>query len=47
MDRERDRQRDHYQAESGKAGVACARALFDADRVTERYERVYQELGGR
>ena len=35
------------QAESGKAGVACARVLFDADRVTERYERVYQELGGR
>ena len=32
-------------AAAGRAGSAAARALFDADQVVERYERVYRELG--
>jgi glycosyltransferase involved in cell wall biosynthesis len=31
-------------AAAGHAGSAAARALFDADQVVERYERVYREL---
>jgi glycosyltransferase involved in cell wall biosynthesis len=33
------------QAAAGRAGSAAARALFDAEQVVERYERVYRELG--
>jgi glycosyltransferase involved in cell wall biosynthesis len=37
---------DHEaRAEAGQAGSAIARVLFDAEQVTERYERVYRELG--
>ena len=32
-------------AAAGQAGTAGARALFDADQVVERYERVYRQLG--
>jgi glycosyltransferase involved in cell wall biosynthesis len=32
------------QAAAGRAGSAAARALFDAEQVVERYERVYREL---
>jgi glycosyltransferase involved in cell wall biosynthesis len=35
------------QAAAGQAGSACARELFDAERVVDRYERVYTELGRR
>ena len=35
------------QAAAGRAGSATARALFDADTVVERYERVYRALGTR
>jgi glycosyltransferase involved in cell wall biosynthesis len=35
----------HARAAAGRAGSAAARALFDADQVVERYERVYRELG--
>ncbi|WP_366474088.1 glycosyltransferase family 4 protein [Sphingomonas sp.] len=30
---------------AGRVGSAAARDLFDADKVVERYERVYRELG--
>jgi len=33
------------QIAAGQAGSDAARELFDPDRVVERYERVYQELG--
>ena len=33
------------QIAAGQAGSEAARELFDPDRVVERYERVYQELG--
>ena len=33
-------------AAAGQAGTAGARALFDADQVVERYERVYRQLDG-
>ena len=32
-------------AAAGRAGSEAARLLFDADRVVERYERVYRALG--
>jgi glycosyltransferase involved in cell wall biosynthesis len=34
-----------FRASAGAAGSNLAHKLFDADRVTERYERVYRELG--
>lgn len=34
-------------AAASEAGIAAARELFEADRVVERYERVYLELGAR
>ncbi len=35
------------QAAAGRAGSSTARALFDPDKVVERYERVYRALGER
>ena len=35
------------QAAAGRAGSEIAGSLFDPDRVVERHEAVYRELGGR